>query len=342
MKNKIMCLFFVILLLLTVISLTSAKETLRVSTWGGLYQSCYEEGCNSFEEEYDVEIEWVLGEMTQWTTMARMGQLDVVTSDWMNSLKGEKEGIYLTLDETTVPNLANVYDIAKQLKTCVWTNVGDSLIAYNTKYIESPPTSWLDLWDDKYQQRVAIYKFNGTATLSLVVLLAEMEGGGIDNIQPGIDKLLELYKKGNIIAMTTSDAETQNLVLLEEAWLAVMSNGRALALIEEGADFIGISRPKEGTFGQISTIQVAKTTKKPDLAMAFVNHVLTPECQEIFAARAKYSPTVNNATIPEELKGILLSGEAIENLYIPDWIKINELREEWDETWQRAITNIRY
>ena len=339
MKKRIIlfCLIIVFGMLLVTVSLAAEKKVLRVSTWGGMYQKCYEDSIGGFEKENNVEVEWVLGDMTVWNTKARLGQVDVVTSDLNHAVSGLEEDLWLPLDKSKIPNMAYIYDKAIFNEYTIWSNVGDYVIGYNANKISTIPTSWEDLWDDNYNQKVVLFSFEHTGTLNLLVQLAEKYGGGVDNIKPGFDKLVELYNKGNILAMVSGDAEGQSLLQLEEAWLGMICNGRVIDLQKKGADFVKIARPKEGTYGMISTVQVAKNTQEPELAMKFMNYVLSPECQEIFAEKTFYSPVVSNAKIPADLEGILLSGEDIEKLYMPDWEKINEVKDQWIEDWMKLI-----
>ena len=233
--------------------------------------------------------------------------------------------------------MANLYESAKYSKYTVFANVGDYALAYNSKHIKPPPTSWDDLWNPKYKNRVVTYYFQNSSTLGLMVMQAQKRGGSIDNIDPGLNRLVELYKSGNLIGMIKGESEMVSLYQLEEAWLGPLTLGRIKSLWDKGADFIKIVRPKEGTFGMITCLNVVKSTKKRDLAMKFVNHALGPECQEAYATRNLYSPTVSNAKIPPELKGMLLSKEAVNRLFIPDWTAINKHKESWAERWDKMI-----
>ena len=84
----------------------------------------------NLEQPNNVKIEWVLGEMTLWNNQARMGQIDVVTSDLNNSIGGYNEGLWLPMDESLVPNLENLYDRARHNECIVWSNVGDFVLAF--------------------------------------------------------------------------------------------------------------------------------------------------------------------------------------------------------------------
>lgn len=335
-KLVIFCIVVMLSMFLIMGAQAAPKTVLRVSTWGGLYQECYQATIDSFEKENNVQVEWVLGTMADWMVKARAGELDVVTTNLLNSMNGEKEGLWAELDETKIPNMAHLYDRAKYSKYTIFSNIGDYVIAYNTKHIKTAPASWDDLWDPAYKNRVVLFYFTSAGTLSLIVQQAEQRGGGIDNIDPGLNRLAELYNS-NVIAMVQGDAEVQSLLQMEEAWIGMACNGRVIDLQKKGCDFLKIARPKEGTFAMISTLNVPKTSKQQDLAMKFINHVLSPEVQEVFAERTFYAPVVNNAKVPPELKDLLVSEEDVAKLYIPDLAAVNEVKAEWAERWDRLI-----
>ena len=336
-KLVIFCIVVMLSMFLIIGAQAAPKTVLRVTTWGGMYQECYEDTIDSFEKENNVQVEWVLGTYADWMAKARAGELDVVTNNFLYSVMGEKEGLWAELDETKIPNMANLYDRAKSSKYTVWSNIGDYVIAYNSKHIKTAPTSWDDLWDPAYKNRVVIRNFLNTGLLCLIVQQAEQRGGGIKNIDPGLNRLLELYNSGNVIAMAQSDAEQQSLLQLEEAWIGLVCNGRVIDLQKKGFDFIKIARPKEGTYAMISALNVPKASKQQDLAMKFVNHVLSPKVQEVFAERTFYAPVVNNAKVSPEVEDLLVGEEVIAKMYIPDFVAINEVMAEWAERWDRLI-----
>ena len=342
MKISKKLVFFVIVILFSLFLILGseviAQEVLRVTTWGGQYNKSYDETIGIFEKENNCKVEWVIGDCPSFNIKARLNQVDVVTTDLGHSIAGENEGLWAELDPTKIPNMAHLYDIAKYSQYTVFANVGDFVLAYNSKYIKTTPTSWNELWDPAYKNRVALYQFLGSPTLGLMLQQAEQAGGGIDNIDPGLDRMYELYKSGNIITFAGGDSEIQSLLETEEAWLAQSTNGRVVNSWEKGLDFIKLARPKEGTVGMITTLNVVKGTKKLDLAMKFINYALSPECQLVFAQNSYYSPTVDNVKIPTELESILLSQEEIGRLFIPDWSKINKVKDEWAERWDKMIS----
>lgn len=318
--------------------LAAESNVLRVTTWGGSYKNTYEKVIPLFEKEYNAKVDWEVGSSDAFQVKARLGQVDVVTTDLARSIDGEIEGLWAELDLKKIPNFANLYKIAKHSKYTVFANVGDYTLVYNSNKIKKAPTSWDDLWDPAYKNKVAMYYFLNSGTLSLMILHAQQRGGGVNNIDPGFNRLVDLYKSGNIIGMLKGESELVSLFELEEAWIGMLTSGRLKTLWDKGMDFLKIVRPKEGTFGMITTLNVVKTTKNPDLAMKFVNFCLGAECQEAYAKFNLYAPTVKNAKIPAELKNILLSGESIDNLFVPDWVAVNKIKAQWAERWDKTIS----
>lgn len=335
-----MLVFFISSIFIALGATATADDVLRVTTWGGNYQKSYEFTVGDFEKQNNCKVEWVVGSSADFVVKARMAQVDVVTTDLTNSIMGENEGLWLKLDESKVTNMKNLYDNAKYSPFTVFTNVGDYAMVYNSNHVKKAPESWDALWDPAYKNRVAIYYFGSTGCTSLMILQAVKNGGGIDNIDPGMKRMVELSKSGNLIGMIEAETQLVSLFELQEAWIGMLGTGRIKDLWDKGADFIKIVRPKEGTFPMISTMNVVKTTKNPDLSMKFVNHVLGPVTQKAFAERNLYAPSVKNVTIPDDFKykPLLVTGEAFNKLFIPDLPKVGKLKGEWGERFNKMVS----
>lgn len=313
--------------------------TLRVTTWGGSYQATYESVAAAFEEANNCTIEWVVGSSPDHLIKARLGQVDVVTNTLLNSIAGEKEGLWLPLDKAKIPNMANLYENAVYSDYTIFANVGDYVLAYNKDRIPEAPASWNDLWKPEYKSSVVIYGIDHIPTLSLTVMEAEQNGGSIDNIEPGLDRMAELMKSGNLIGAL--DVESQMVSLFEtgDAAIGMMATGRMKDLLSKGAN-VAFTRPKEGTFPLISSVNIYKDAKNPEMAAKFVDYILSPEVQVAFATRNLYAPTVKNAKIPDdfEYNELLVKNEEFERLYLPDQSKITANKADWQQRLNRKTT----
>lgn len=306
---------------------------LRVTTWGGSYQATYQAVAQKFEEEHNCRIEWVVGASPDHLIKARLGQVDVVTNTLLNSIAGEKEGLWQKLDPAKIPNMANLYPNAVHSPYTVFANVGDYVLAYNKDTVTTVPATWDELWKPEYKNRVVIYGIDHIPTLSLTVLQAEKNGGSIDNVEPGLDRMAELIKSGNLIG--SLDVESQMVSLFEtgDAWLGMLATGRMKELLSKGVTNVSFVRPEEGTFPLITSVNIHKDAKNSAMAAAFVNYILSSEVQVAFATRNLYAPTVKNAEIPDdfEFRDLLVLNDAFGRLYLPDQEKITANKAGWQQ-----------
>ncbi len=312
---------------------------LRVTTWGGNYHRTYVSIAPEFEKQYNCKIEWVIGSTADHTVKARLKQVDVVTNNLLFAVAGEKEGLWLKLDETKIPNTKNLYDIAKYSPYIIWVNVGDFALAYNSKHIKTAPTSWDALWDPAYKNRVTLYYFEGVPTLGLAVMQAQKHGGNYANIDPGLQRLANLVTNRNAIGLFEVESQMVSLFESEEAWIGPLASGRIKDLWDKGKDYIKFVRPAEGSFPVIGAINVVKTTEKPDMAMNFVNFALGETAQRAFAIQNLYAPINKTVKIPDDFKykDLLIQGDAVNRLYKLDDEKLNFHKAQWREKFDRLI-----
>lgn len=313
---------------------------LRVTTWGGSYQATYESVAEKFEKEHDCRIEWVVGSSPDFLIKSRLGQVDVATNTLLNSIAGEKEGLWLELDASKIPNMANLYDNAVYSPYTVFANLGDYVLAYNTDKIKTVPESWNTLWNPDYKGHVLIYGLDHIPTLSLMVMEAEQNGGGIDDMKPGIERMAELFNSGNLIGGLDVESQMVSLFQTQDAWIGMLATGRMKELMDKGVADVAFTRPEEGTFPLITSVNITKDATDPEMAEAFVNYILSPEVQLAFATRNIYAPTVKNAEIPADFKykDLLIQGEAFERLFLPDQAKITADKAKWQQELNQLTT----
>lgn len=314
--------------------------TLRVTTWGGNYQKTYESVAAGFEKAQNCKIEWVVGSSPDHLVKSRLGQVDVATNTLLNSIAGEKEGLWLDLDKSKIPNMANLYPNAIYSPKTIFVNVGDYVLAYNSDKVKTPPTSWDDLWKPEFKNHAVIYGFEHIPTLSLTVLQAQKAGGSIDNIQPGLEKMAALVKSGNLVGALDVESQMVSLFQTEDAWIGMLATGRVKELIEKGTKNVKFVRPPEGTFPLISTVNITKAAKDPAKAQAFVDYILSPEVQTAFAVRNFYAPTVQNAPIPADFqfRDLLVQNEQFKRLFLPDQDKITANKAKWQNQINQMTT----
>lgn len=82
---------------------------------------------------------------------------------------------------------------------------------------------------------------------------------------------------------------------------------------------------------------ITKGTRNQKLAEEWINLHLSEETMLAYAREIYYSPTVDNITIPDDLKGKIITGGDVSNLVDFDWDYINAHRAEWQAKFDREI-----
>lgn len=143
------------------------------------------------------------------------------------------------------------------------------------------PTSWHDLTDPKFKQKVVIPPITNGYGLQTLIKFAELNGGGVKNIDPGFKAIIDKVAP-NVLAWEPSPGKMAELFQNGSAVLGVWGSGRVYALRETGfpAKFV---YPKEGSVALFTAVcPVARSDAKPE-AQQFVQFLLSPKVQTILA-----------------------------------------------------------
>ena len=81
---------------------------------------------------------------------------------------------------------------------------------------------------------------------------------------------------------------------------------------------------------------ITKPNASP-LASNFVKMLLEPKIQLVMLKDYGYGPVLKSLVVPSELGKMAPIGERAAKLYNPDWMVINEKREEWTKRWNREV-----
>ena len=320
----------VISLAATVSAYAQTKE-LVVGAFGGAYTDALKKNIASFEKENNVKVTFIPASGADGLAKAMAKEVDVVHADMAWAYRGEAQGAFEKLDPKIVTNLDKLYAKARFSEYGVITNFGQYGIAYNPKGVTPAPTSWLDLWDPKYDGAVTTAGFDA-ANIELLVLMAKLNGGSEDNIGPGFAKMATLGK--HITVFYSQHAQLLDLFRNDEVVMARWLRGRVDWANKQGV-VLQFAVPKEGAIGLVSTVHVVKGRPNTELAMKFVNHLLSEESQKTYATDLGYTP----ARAGLDLKGVDVPyGEAVvDSLLISDWKKIVPQMDTWKERWEKEV-----
>ncbi|MCA9876129.1 MAG: ABC transporter substrate-binding protein, partial [Thermomicrobiales bacterium] len=248
-------------------------------------------------------------------------------------------GIAQPLDFSKIPSAADVYEKGKLFGDYgLAMEFGRLGLAYRTDKLSEAPTSWADMWNPEYAGHVSIgtAEAGSTAWVQFLIAAAELGGGGVDNIDPGFEKLTEL--KPNLLTVTNSTAQVTQLLTDGDLWLTHFWDGRTIQAARDGIP-VAFVAPEEGAFATITYVSMISGSKHPDLAHELIDLMLSTAGQRAFGEEIGYGPTNKEVVLPEEMiaEGVLYGSDEVDAMRILDWEALSLKEAEWLERWNDAV-----
>ncbi len=319
-------------------------KVLTLGGYGGSFETLMKEHViPAFEKEHGVTVQFVPGNSTE--NLARMQaqrenqEMDVVFLDDGPMYQAVALGFCDTVADAPVMN--DIYDIARMgTDKAIGTGFVATGFAYNAEMFEEkgwePPSSWMELADEKYKGLLSIPPISNTYGLHTLVMMARLNGGGEANIDPGFEVMAEQVAP-NVLVFEPSSGKMSELFQGEEIALSIWGSGRVKSLADIGfpAKF---AYPEEGAVALMIAVCPVVNSDVPEEAQAFIQYVLSPEVQVQLADVMGAGPTNKTAELPEELaQGLPYGPEQVAQLVAVDWDVINPKREEWTQRWAREV-----
>ena len=255
-------------------------------------------------------------------------------------------GLAATIDLDKLPNVkGNMYNWCFVRRggdvKVLTTHIGLTGLIYNEDVFKQkgfpPPTSWNDLWKKEYSGRVSIIAPESTWGQAALVCIARMEGGGENNIDPGIKKLKTLLP--NVHTIHTWSSELAKLMQLGEVWIAITGVNMAPALRETGFPARWVA-PKEGSPMTSAGVSIVAKAPYQDVAHDYLNLYYSQELQLMRVRESGVLPvlkTVWNALSPKDREGMAITERDFDKLLSLDWVKISAEKEKWIERWKKEM-----
>jgi len=272
-----------------------AQQTLNFASYGGAYQAAQRKALLDPVEKLlniTVKEDTLTGVADVRAQVgAKAVKWDVADLGGASCARGEAEGLFEPLDYTVI----KTDGIDKSMIHPHWIGViyYSTVIAWNTqKYGQAGPQSWADFWDTK--------KFPGTRSLSRgasetfeVALMAD----GVDpaKLYPlDVDRALKSLEKikPSVVAWWASGAQSAQLLKDGEADMVAIWNGRASAVIKDGAK--ATFTYNQGIFNT-DCLVIPKGGKNVELAQKAIALMVSPDLQANIPKYIDYGPTNSKA-----------------------------------------------
>ncbi|MBM7871186.1 putative spermidine/putrescine transport system substrate-binding protein [Clostridium pascui] len=325
---------------------TNTKEepkTLTISTWGFnedlLKKNVYE----PFEKKYNVKIVLEKGNNGERLTKLKQKKegIDLIYLADLYSMQGIKQGLFEKINTENIPNLNNVYDLAKAPQGEGYGpayTINSLGIVYDPEVIKTPITSWADLWKPELKGKIAIPDITVTAGPLMMMVAGDQAGVDIKgNEAKAFDKMKQLAP--SVVKYYGKSSELANMFNQGEIAVAVIQDfayGNILKACPQ-AKFV---TPAEGSYVGLNTINVVKGSKNKELAEKFIDFALSEEVQTATGKAKVEAPANKNVKLTEEeAKGQTYGEEMIKKLKSVNWEYVNEVNKQWIDTWNKEISS---
>lgn len=321
-----------------------AAETIYVGGFGGSTEQIFKEKIiPPFEAKTGAKVVYVPGNSTD--TLAKLQaqkgrqELSVALIDDGPMYQATGQGLCAKVEDSgpikeLYPNARMVGDMSVGLGFIA------SGLAYNKDVFAKngwkAPTSWLDLMDPKYKQKVVIPPITNGYGLLTLVMMSKLHGGSEATMDPGFDAMVKRVAP-NVLAWEASPGKMAQMLQTGEAALVVWGNGRVQAVADQGAP-VEFVYPKEGAVVIMTAGCVVEGAPQAKLGQQFLQHVVSPEIQAILAASQGWGPVNRNTKVsPDVMKKVVFGPEKVKALISPNYLIINAKRADWTNRWNRAV-----
>ena len=312
--------------------------------FGGTVQQTYENYLiKAFEEKHDIKVRYIPGVSTHFVAQLQAQrekpEYDLVCADDGPQGQARELGVLRSIP-ASVPNYQDTLPIARGVDD---SGVGYGLLAMGLVYNEEaltkaniqPPTSWNDLADPRFKGMIGMPGFNSTPAVYGLMMLADTNGGSIENIEPGFAKMAEVAKNVSAFA---SGGEMSKEFQQGEIAVSIWTNAETARFIKRTGFPLKFVYPEEGSPIVMPMLSLVKDSPNQTNAEIWLNFLLSEEAQSIYVEHSRVGPVNSKLKLsPELAEGVIYGEETIAKLQRPDWPAINQHRADWTERWNREI-----
>lgn len=320
-----------------------AQETLVINSFGGSYEETHRKlVITPFEEKYNVKVEVVTAysadALAQLRAQKDNPQFDVVHFSGGLEHAAAAEGLLDAIKPEELSNYGQMYDFAVAgIDKGIGPTYSTAVIGllYNTEKAATPPTSWKDLSNEAYANHVLITDAaSNTYGLLGFLMMNQVAGGSLDNIEPGLDFVKGLLPTSTVVSKSP---EIQQNFAQGNGWIAPYAQDYAHTLTKAGLP-VKFVQPEEGGVLAPITVNLVAGSKKRDLALKFIDFSIRAEASKGWAEALRYTPTNKSVELADDVAAEVVYGEeAVAKLVTFDANKIAANRAAWNEAWARAI-----
>lgn len=319
-----------------VVGLPARAQELTISVWGGGYGETWKKvAVDPFVAQTGIKVTVDMGPANQRLSklLAARGGVDLMFITDHQMAVAKSRGLLEAFDPAQVPNAANLIDFARDPlgdKLCPAITVLGIGMAYNKDHFPTPPKAWGDLLRNDLKAPQAFMDIAFSVAPSMLVQLAELNGGSIDNVDPGIKAMADRKARARFFKLF----EVLDWVNRGEISVAPMLN----TFVKRDPNVpLRFAFPEKDAIGVVNMACIIKGTKNKIAAERFLNYYLSDSVQSQMAATFGEMPVTKTAKIPEGIPYEVLSPDRISRLKFYDPVKIALQRQLWIDKFEEKV-----
>lgn len=316
-----------------------ADEQMVIATWGGDYSNLLR---GNVEEPLlkpkGITVVQDLGDedprVAKMFAQRRLprGPIDVACLQAVRAHEVEQSGLIEHLDEAKVPNLKHVHP---NLRTEFYAPhiYSPQVIIYNPDKVKEPPKTFTDLLDPKWKGRVGVGDVNYFYIMMAAALSAT---GDLNKVDAPETRALAQKLNANGLRLYPSTDSIGAGVKSGEIDVGIMWLARVIMWQNAGIP-VKASFQAEGSVLYMSGMVVPKNAPNKTTAYAYLNAMLEPPAQQMFAEKMGYLPTVDNAPLVGRVGEQLALPTPAPKLHSPDYSIVGKLQGPTSEWWNKTM-----
>ncbi|CAN7621528.1 extracellular solute-binding protein [Bosea sp. LjRoot9] len=291
-----------------------------VGTWGGDYGDLLRDGVDhAIMKLAGIDVlQDISGPVPRRTKLLaerqnRRGSMDVACLADFDMFAATQQNALEAVNETNVPRLAKVLPFLRKGSSIPQIYSAHTIV-YNTNRVPTPPKSLNDLWDPKYRGKLGLSDFLFTTNTAFAAIAG---GGSMTNFEPAKKKLME-WRSLDVKVLSSTEAVAAALKS-EEIWFTIIAAARGFMWKQAGIP-LGHVIAEEGAFPTLYEAAVPRNARNKENGLKYLDAMLQPAAQKVFATKMGYVPTVSDAPLEPDLdKQINFSEAERERFWKPDF-----------------------
>lgn len=308
---------------------TDEPRVLVVSTWDYDIEALQEFLFTPFEEEHNVTIELDLGRdgdrYTKLLNEIDITEIDVFLANQATTQKGINDGLFEKMNKSELENFASLFDLAKN------PNGKDYGMCYTVNRLrvggnsDNLPTTWEEIFADN-SSKVAIPHMTSTFGPMVLYGTGDVSGDGSANIAT----IENWVASGNVDAYVSTFSTRKAVINGEYDYALLADFGYTPDLKWRDLDRVLING---------NTVNIVKGSKNKDLAMKFIDFLLSEKVQNESLDRGIDSPVNMNVAFDADQEDSKTNLASFPDAIITDIDLVNGNIAAWVAKWNELFTD---